>query len=78
MAGTKRLVQFPGLLRGQGKEVACTIEALEITSASVPPAYSRYHVIDVSKPLPNGLYELTARGQTKHLRYEGGFWMAAP
>jgi hypothetical protein len=73
----RRRVTFSGVLRGEGQEAECTIAATEVslpgTSAS---ALCDYSVQTVSKPLPEGRYQLDARGETIKLRFRDGHWLA--
>lgn len=74
----KRIVHWQGSLKGNGHEATCTVEALEIEHpAGGPPAYARYSVMDVSKRLPEGVYELETHGERHSVRHVNGAWIAA-
>ena len=78
MYSTRERVSFPGVLRGQGHEATCTIYATKVslpgTSAS---AITDCDIVHVSKVLPEGIYELVARGETTKIRFKNGFWLSA-
>ena len=71
-------VRFHGILRGQGHQTTCTVSA---TRVSLPgtgvEAYTQYRIESVSKPLPEGTYELVANGEVTRVRYQNGHWLAA-
>jgi hypothetical protein len=64
----KELASFPGILRGAGREAACTVLT---TQVSVPGtdgfAHSDYSVRNVSRDLPDGQYVLFANGSPPRL-----------
>ena len=73
----KRTVRWIGLLRGNGEEAGCTVEALEVTNpAGGPPAYAQYEIIYVSRPLPSGVYDVQVNGQRFRVRHAHGHWTA--
>jgi hypothetical protein len=79
MASVRERVSFPGILRGGGHETNCTVRA---TKVSLPGESSVFEYVDysvekVSKPLPDGLYQLLAQGKTISLRYQNGSWLSA-
>jgi hypothetical protein len=39
--------------------------------------YVDYFIEKVSKPLPDGLYQLLAQAKTISLRYQNGSWLSA-
>jgi hypothetical protein len=72
-------VSFSGLIRGEGHEASCTINAMKVTlPGTSESAYVDYSIQGVSKPLPEGNYEVTARGETTHMRFHDGHWLAVP
>lgn len=73
----RKLVTFPGILRGEGQEAECIITATEVilpgTSVS---ALANYSITKVSKVLTEGRYQLFARGETTNIRHHNGNWLA--
>jgi hypothetical protein len=71
-------VSFPRVLRGQGHEATCAIDAIK---ASLPGtdefSYTNYSIRWVSKELPESVYELTANGENTRVQLRNGFWIAA-
>jgi hypothetical protein len=79
MASRKERVSFPGILRGGGHEATCTVRATKVSlpgEASVFE-YVDYSVENVTKPLPDGVYQLLAQGKTISLRNRNGSWLSA-
>ncbi len=79
MASRKERVSFPGILHGGGHEAKCTVRATKVSlpgEASVFE-YVDYSVENVTKPLPDGVYQLLAQGKTISLRYRNGSWLSA-
>jgi hypothetical protein len=77
MSSIKEHVSFTGIIRGQGHEANCTVTALKMTRGTGIPAYTRYEVKAVSRPLPEGDYQLTVNGQSFPIRHRGEYWLAA-
>jgi len=79
MASTKESVSFPGTLRGAGQEANCTVGATKVSLPGEPSVfeYVNYSIKDVSKPLPDGDYELLAHGKTITVRNKNGHWLSA-
>lgn len=71
-------VRFQGIIRGNGREANCTVSAFEVPSPvpNDPPAYSRYKVERVEKPLPEGSYTISVNGQETPIRFDGFYWLA--
>jgi hypothetical protein len=81
MASIREAVSFPGILRGGGHEANCTVLATKVSLPGGGPgavAYCEYDIKNVSKALPDGVYQLLARGETTSLRHtKEGYWLAA-
>jgi hypothetical protein len=73
----KRTVILEGTIKGEGRECACKIRALEVSHPGLPPAYAQFNVVSTSEHLPDGVYELTAGGITERVRYSRGVWLSA-
>jgi hypothetical protein len=71
-------VSFPGILRGEGHEANCTVRAIEVREPGGGSAVAlvRHSVHNVSKPLPDGAFQLFANGQVTHLRHQGDHWLS--
>ena len=77
MASTKQLVNFPGVLHGQGHVATCTVYATKVTQPGTSEsAYTDYNIKDVSKSLPEGGYELLAMGENFQVRLQNGIWLS--
>ena len=74
----RRRVVFRGQLAGRGYEADCHVSAIEVTEPSGGArAYIRYSIHRVSKPLPEGDYQLLmSNGETLRLRHQGEHWMS--
>jgi len=79
MASTREPVSFPGILRGGGHEANCTVRATKVSLPGAPGVleYADRSIENVSKLLPDGLYELSAHGETISVRNKNGFWLSA-
>jgi hypothetical protein len=79
MASTREPVSFPGILRGGGHEANCTVRAIKVCLPGKPSVfeYVSYSIENVSKPLPDGIYELAAQGKTSAVRNNNGDWVSA-
>ena len=79
MASTREPVSFPGILRGGGHEANCTIRAIMVSLPGKPSVfeYVEYSIENVSKPLPDNVYELSANGKTIAVRNQNGNWLSA-
>ena len=78
MASQRECVSFPGVIKGGGQEASCTIYATKVTlSGTSESAYTDYSIHGLSKELPEGNYEVTARGETTRVRFHNGHWLAA-
>ena len=79
MSSTREAVSFTGVLRGQGQEATCTVQAIKVT---VPgggvSALTKKRVVSVSKALPEGVYYLSVNGEAPTaVRYSNGHWLDA-
>jgi hypothetical protein len=77
MSSTREAVSFTGVLRGQGQEATCTVQAIKVT---VPGggALTKKRVVSVSKALPEGVYHLSVNGEAPTaVRYSNGHWLDA-
>jgi hypothetical protein len=79
MASIREHVSFPGILQGGEHDANCTVRATKVNLPGEPSVfeYIDYSVENVSKQLPDGVYQLLAQGKTITLRYQNGFWLAA-
>lgn len=78
MATQRERVSFPGFIKGGGHEANCTIHATKVTlPGTSESAYADYSIQSVSKSLPDGIYEVTTRGETTRVRLQNGHWLAA-
>jgi hypothetical protein len=77
MASTREKVRLAGVLRGQGHEATCTIEAIKVTApGGVASALTSQRIVNVSKTLPEGAYLLTTGGESPvAVRYSNGNWL---
>jgi hypothetical protein len=80
MASVRELVRFPGTIRGGAHEATCTISATKVSlPGTSESAYIDYSMKNVSKPLPDGLYEvIPAQGEKFRVRLQNGHWLSAP
>jgi hypothetical protein len=78
MASTRERVTFAGIVRGEGREATCTIEATRVSLRGMPGASHTAHwsMVDVSESLPDGKYEVMADGQITKVRLVNGQWLA--
>jgi hypothetical protein len=72
----ERINNCPGMLRGNGYEAECKISATKVFRPGSTTDYELIHrsITHVSKPLPEGRYELTALGQITNLEHRDGQW----
>jgi len=79
MASRREPVSFPGTLRGGGHEANCTVRATKVSMAGEPSVfeYVDYSIENVSKPFPDGVYQLSAHGKTMTVRNQNGDWLSA-
>lgn len=73
----RKVITFPGVLRGEGQESECIISATEVTLPGTSvSALANYSIQKVSKVLPEGHYQLIAQGETINIRHSEGNWLA--
>jgi len=78
MASQRERVSFPGIIKGGGHDANCTMYATKVTlPGTSESAYTDFSIQSVSKSLPDGTYEVTARGETTRVRLQNGYWVAA-
>ena len=77
MASMKR-VSFPGIVRGEGREATCRIEATRVSldAAAGVSETTNWSIVDVSESLPDGNYEVFADGKQEHVRRVEGQWLS--
>ena len=77
MTSTRERVSLPGILRGNGHEVECTVLATKVTLPGANAvAFCQYSVRKVPKNLPEGRYKLSVNAEVIPVRLQGGFWLA--
>jgi hypothetical protein len=77
-SSTRRRVSFPGVIRGQGQEVACTVAATEVNIPEFTTTYCCQHSItNIAKALAEGEYQLTTNGKVIAVRHLNGSWLRA-
>jgi len=75
IASSRQLFYCYGLLKKDGEEARCTVQAWEITDSDGRPlTHTMQRIIDVSKRLPDGVYDLEALGQKFKVCRANGFW----
>jgi hypothetical protein len=77
MTSPRKRIQFSEILRGEGHEATCTGHVTVVKSRVTGDlAYTGYSIENVSKALPDGIYELTAaNGETIRFRHQGKEWL---
>ena len=77
MISTREPVILPGILRGSGHEVACTVRATKVSLlGSHAVAYCEYSIAHTSKPLSEGNYQLSVNAETIPVRLQDGYWLS--
>lgn len=72
---SRQLVYRHGLLTNGNETSLCTVQSWEVTYfEGRSPDYTRHRIIDVSKRLPDGLYELETEGERFKVRRAMGLW----
>jgi len=72
---SRQLVYWHGLLTNGNETSICTVQAWEVTYLEGrTPDYTRHRIIDVSKRLRDGLYELETQGESFKVRRAMGLW----
>jgi hypothetical protein len=79
MSSARDIIRLSGVLRGQGQEATCTIQAIKVTlSGGGASALTRKRVVNVAKTLPEGVYHLSVNGEAPTaVRYSNGHWTDA-
>jgi hypothetical protein len=79
MSSARESVRLSGVLRGQGQEATCTIQAIKVTiPGGGVSALTKKRVVSVSKTLPEGVYYLSVNGEAPTaVRYSNGHWLDA-
>jgi hypothetical protein len=72
-------VSDTGILRSGALETTCTVKAIKVTMPGDPSIFEfcEFSIENVSKQLPEGIYQITAFGKTQSVRYSQGAWLAA-
>lgn len=71
-------VTVAGIIKGQGLEATCRMSALKVTSTDgTDSALTGFKILSVSESLPDGNYELIAKGKSEFLKLQNGKWMSA-
>ena len=76
MGSIRTPVTTTGLLRSENHEATCTVRATKVELAGSVFEYADFSIENVSKNLPEGVYQITAFGKTQAVRYKNGFWIA--
>jgi hypothetical protein len=68
-----------GTLRSESHEATCTVRGTKVSLPGEPSVfeYVDYSIENVSKELPEGVYQVSAFGSTIAVRYKNGFWLSA-
>jgi hypothetical protein len=70
-------ISFIGLLRGDGGQAECTVSAIKVSlPGTTDYELTQYSIMRVSKPLPEGKYQLSAHGKTIDITHHNGDWLA--
>jgi hypothetical protein len=78
MTDRRESVVLPGILWGHGQEVACTVLVTKDSLlGSDAVGYCGYKIEQVSKALPEGIYQLSTNGEIIPMRYYHGDWFSA-
>ncbi len=72
-------VLLPGILRGQGQEIECTVRATKVSlpgSGGLPVAvaFSQYSIQSISRKVPDGRYKLSVNAEIIPMRLHNGLW----
>jgi len=80
MTSNREPVTYGGMIRGDGYEARCTVRATRVTHPEgIDSALVDRSIEWVSAPPPrDGVYEITAGGETWRIQSRGGLWMNAP
>jgi hypothetical protein len=77
MSSRRESVLLPGILRGQGYEVQCSVRATKVTppgpsGLAVAAAFCEYSIHSVSNKLPDGRYKLSVNADIIPMRRHNG------
>ena len=74
----KEPVRLTGILKGQGVETTCTIQAVKVSlPGSGAAEYANMWIVETAKAVPEGDYQLLAGGKSNAMRYKDGEWLSA-
>lgn len=78
MASNKEVVILDGVVRGEGHEATCRICATRVSLPGAPgiTETTDWSMLDISKPLPDGDYEVLAEGKRVLVRHIAGQWLS--
>ena len=67
-----------GVVRGEGREATCTIEAVLVSLPGAPGVSETtdWSMRSVSEALPDGKYEVLADGKREQVRFVNGQWLS--
>jgi hypothetical protein len=66
-----------GVLRGGGETAHCTVSAIRVTLSGTRLFKNcHYSICWISKPLPEGNYQLSVDGETVDIHHSKGVWQA--
>ena len=67
-----------GIVRGEGREATCTIEAIRVglPDAAGVSETTNWSMLEVAEPLPDGNYEVVADGRREQVRRVNGEWIS--
>ena len=71
-------VRLKGVVRGEGREAACTIAATRVSLPGAPGVSETtdWSVLAVSETLPDGNYGIHAEGKREQVRLVNGQWLS--
>ena len=77
MASHRETVMLAGRLRGMGRDVECSVNAVRVSLPnSYEYEYARMMILNEPKDLPDGQYEVTSDGRTSKVQRKFGAWIA--
>jgi hypothetical protein len=75
MMSKKKLVTLYGVLKGNGHEAACRVKAVKVSLDAATFEYTDLEVTEVSRPLPDGVYELEVENKKIRVRQSPLGWL---
>ena len=71
-------VTLHGVIRGEGREATCTIQATRVSLPGAPGVSETtdWKMLNVSEKLPDGNYEVEAGGKRENVRLVNGDWLS--